>query len=203
MTKLFWPYTFAIFALGMFSCWMIVRSPGCYAGGGPDQIDTMYVFQQPINNIHSIRDSALAYPVTVYKPVEYIPQWIFDSLSRPERLHIERIYIKDSTHVAVRQYNDSVRTENYFMKYRAEVLGGYLTALNHDVTIFKDSIVHEKVKNIRKVPNFSIITGAGVQLDGRIFYSGGASYKNWIVEAEMNGRRLHQLNLKRQFFIGR
>lgn len=120
---------------------------------------------------------------TVYvSRVDTMYKTVFDSIEK-----LSYINIPDSTTIALNQYIDSIKTENYKFEYEIMTLG--------DLIKFDPKFTIYQKPKINKVYPKWMVSGA---LSTRGHFKAGFGYKGWTVETELSDR-VEQIYFGRQY----
>jgi len=176
---------FISFAVGFAVClWLTTR--GCFTPAKEIQF---------INTVeYKFKDTFVVKEVPVYVPVVKTKTEIDSVLLEKFTViyKIDTTFIDTSYNMVINQYQDSVITNEYSLKYKAETLG-YLTNFGAEVIVTKDSTVRTTTKLIK--PKFCAQVGLSNLFQPKI----GLGYKGWIFEAEFTP--INEKFKFNQFFI--
>lgn len=96
---------------------------------------------------------------------------------------------EDDNLIPVNNYQDSISTEGYKLKYNVDVIG-FMTDFKYDLSIYKKTEVITKFKPTKWMIGGAFSSNANFKL--------GAGYKGWTLEADFQ-KRLNQVWLGKQF----
>lgn len=179
-----WSTNIFLFLAGFLSCLYLTKSKCVYV---PDNIQIVetekFVFKT--DTLVQIITKEVPKPVYIYKKVTDIPKWILDSLNTKDKWLVKTdTFFKDTLLIGINHYEDSVKTEDYELKWTAETFG-YLTSMIPELTIYIDSTV---VSDNNPVPvtipsKNHIDVSLGISTLGH--FKPGLGFNGWMIEPEL------------------
>lgn len=187
-----------VFLTGFLACLIMTKNSCVYIPKEYDVIDTGGWVEHNYDTIVQIVEKEVPVPYPVYKKISEIPQWVQDSLMNGKwSIQLDTVMLEDTVMIGLNHYEDSIRTEDYELKWQAETYG-FLTSMVPQITIFKDSLVtYQPIVKLRK-PTWVATTGISNTLN----YKVGIGYKGWMIESEFQDKlKFNQIYLTKQWYF--
>lgn len=181
---------------GFLLCLFMTKQQCVYIPTEYKTVDTGGWVEHHTDTIVKIVEKEVPVPVTLYKRVETIPQWVRDSLANTNwTIHSDTIMIEDTVLIGLNYYEDSIRTEDYELKWKAETFG-FLTSMIPEITTYNKVIDRWQTKEVPIKYNWT----AGIGVSNELNIKGSFGYKGWMIEPEFSKEfKFNQLYLTKQF----
>ena len=181
---------------GFLLCLFMTKQQCVYIPTEYKTIDTGGWVEHVVDTVVVVVEKEVPVPVTLYKRVETIPKWVRDSLANTNwTIHTDTIMVEDTVLIGLNYYEDSIRTEDYELKWKAETFG-FLTSMTPQVTTYNKTVDRWQIKEVPVKYNWTV----GVGVSNELNFKGSVGYKGWMIEPEFNKEfKFNQLYLTKQF----
>lgn len=181
---------------GFLLCLFMTKQQCVYIPTEYKTVDTGGWVQHHYDTIFTVIEKEVPVPYPVYKKITEIPDWVRDSLEKGQfAIKIDTIMREDTILIGMNYYEDSIRTEDYELKWKAETFG-FLTSMTPEITVYSKTVDRWQVKEVPRKYNWTVGVGVSNQLN----FKGSFGYKGWMVEPEFSKEmKFNQLYLTKQF----